>query len=586
MAVVVEQRDAGVEAAVAPGPGTRAGGPGAPRAVPTASASTVAVVVVGLALLAAFVAHLARFGAWVVDDAGISMAYAINLARGHGLVAQPGAAQVEAFSDPLWVGLLALTSRAGLLGSTDVLGMPGYVLVVKGFAVVFQAVVLGGSWVLIRRILTVVGHGPPAPVLAHGCWAAVGLLLAANPSYVIWMGSGLENPLFAAEVVGLAALAAVALPTPGRRAMVGLGLLAAAAALTRPDGAVYAGVVLLVALLAAAPSARARLTMGAWGMGTFAVVFGAYLAFRRASFHAWVPNTAVAKGQQLPGLSDLERLDPLARAFGLPLMIVAGVGVVVCGVRLVRARDANALRVVTAVLGVCGAGILAYVVLPADWMAELRFLTPVWPLLSVAAVLGVVQLAALASTPALRAAVAVALVFFAVSAVSGWRTRSDGFRAGPTLPLCDVAVRYGTTTDAVARALGRDPAATRVVLPDIGGVLLGARVEVVDLAGLADPTIARLIADDRAGAIADHILTAARPVVVHVHGDWVARSGLTDDPRFAERYVDVRSGEDWVARAAIDATPDPAATLAQLRRLVASAAPPGPRAACGEVLFG
>jgi len=48
----------------------------------------------GGALLAlAFVvlaAHTALLGDWLVDDAGISFAYSRNLARGFGLVSQPG----------------------------------------------------------------------------------------------------------------------------------------------------------------------------------------------------------------------------------------------------------------------------------------------------------------------------------------------------------------------------------------------------------------------------------------------------------------------------------------------------------------
>src|SRR3990170_4955426 len=50
--------------------------------------------------------HAAMFGAWIVDDAGISFAYASNLANGYGLVAQPGLVPVEGYSNPLWVLVL------------------------------------------------------------------------------------------------------------------------------------------------------------------------------------------------------------------------------------------------------------------------------------------------------------------------------------------------------------------------------------------------------------------------------------------------------------------------------------------------
>ena len=52
--------------------------------------------------------HALSFGSWIVDDAGISYAYARNLAAGHGLVSQPGMTPVEGYSKPLWVALWAI----------------------------------------------------------------------------------------------------------------------------------------------------------------------------------------------------------------------------------------------------------------------------------------------------------------------------------------------------------------------------------------------------------------------------------------------------------------------------------------------
>lgn len=54
----------------------------------------------------------ALLGDWIMDDAGISYAYAGNLAGGHGLVSQPGRPPVEGFSNFLWVVLLALLFSA------------------------------------------------------------------------------------------------------------------------------------------------------------------------------------------------------------------------------------------------------------------------------------------------------------------------------------------------------------------------------------------------------------------------------------------------------------------------------------------
>ena len=55
--------------------------------------------------------HSASYGQWIVDDAGITFAYARSLATGAGPVLQPGAAAVEGYSDPTWLALLVAAHR-------------------------------------------------------------------------------------------------------------------------------------------------------------------------------------------------------------------------------------------------------------------------------------------------------------------------------------------------------------------------------------------------------------------------------------------------------------------------------------------
>src|SRR5262245_36344248 len=55
-----------------------------------------------VACVVLFGAHALLFFGWMIDDAGISFAYARNLAHGAGLTIQPGIAPVEGFSNPLW----------------------------------------------------------------------------------------------------------------------------------------------------------------------------------------------------------------------------------------------------------------------------------------------------------------------------------------------------------------------------------------------------------------------------------------------------------------------------------------------------
>jgi len=62
---------------------------------------------VGIALpVVCYALAVLLLGRWVMDDAGVSFAYARNLAGGHGLVSQPGRVPVEGFSNFLWVLVL------------------------------------------------------------------------------------------------------------------------------------------------------------------------------------------------------------------------------------------------------------------------------------------------------------------------------------------------------------------------------------------------------------------------------------------------------------------------------------------------
>ena len=55
---------------------------------------------------AVFALHAVLYGRWIVDDAGITFAYARSLATGAGPVLQPGAEAVEGWSNPAWLALL------------------------------------------------------------------------------------------------------------------------------------------------------------------------------------------------------------------------------------------------------------------------------------------------------------------------------------------------------------------------------------------------------------------------------------------------------------------------------------------------
>ena len=127
----------------------------------------------------------------MTDDAGISLAYARNLAQGNGLRLTPLSPPVEAYSDPLWVLWLAL----------------GYLLHIGGP----QLAKISGA-VFAAAAVGLIGL---APSRAEGrevrpIDALAPLVLAFDTTYNFWAGAGLETGMFAlalsSAMLGMAVL--------------------------------------------------------------------------------------------------------------------------------------------------------------------------------------------------------------------------------------------------------------------------------------------------------------------------------------------------------------------------------------------
>ena len=256
--------------------------------------------------------HASLYGRWEVDDAGITFAYARSVATGAGPVLQPGAPPVEGFSDPAWMALLAFGHRLGLFDHGTWFGVPDYVAYPKALAIALLAVV----FTAFLATASAVSRYPAAVTAVAGCACAL------IPSFVIWSVSGLENALLAAAV---AVQVAVVVRRRDRLAAVqpalACGLLAALAALTRPEAAVYAATYPLALLVVGRPRWR-ELGAAALSVVAFAVPFGAYLAWRLATFGQWLPTTAIAKSQGLPTVAGFAKVGSLIAYAGWPIVLV------------------------------------------------------------------------------------------------------------------------------------------------------------------------------------------------------------------------------------------------------------------------
>lgn len=401
--------------------------------------------------------HGTRFGQWMVDDAAIAFAYARSIDEGFGPVQQPGADPVEGYSNPAWLGLLIIGRRLGLFDHRAILGVPDLVLYPK---------VLGVLCAL--GILLAIAFA--ARSLVSRSWIVTGLagvLLAGNASFVGWMVSGLENPLYALTATILASLliqSAVAGDLLSRGPAAASGLLALAAALTRPDGAVLAGAYPLLLLLSLRGRAglRPRVRAAALAVAVFAVPYTAFLAWRYAAFGHLMPYTSVAKAQEPPDAEAFTRTTGVLLTYtGWHTLFLA---VALTGAAL--ARRAMPATAMTAVLLPLTLTLCAFGVLEQDWMEMYRSATPLWPLGALAVTLSVVSLAE-QGTPRARATVAAAVSGMLLLSFAAQRQPAADFRANATLPKRLIVYRHGVAFHEYADRPGlRD---TSVVLPSLGG---------------------------------------------------------------------------------------------------------------------
>lgn len=550
-----------------------------PPAVPTRGATAPlrlpAAVAAVFVPTAAVGAHALLYGRWIVDDAAITFAYARSIATGEGPVLQPGAEPVEGYSNPAWLALLVLGRWLGLFDRGTWFGVPDYVAFPKLLALVLVAGVFASCYAAASAVTR-------RPVLVT---IAAGLITAAVPSFVIWTMSGLENALLAFAAAGLAAVlvrAVVADRLLAGSTAVGCGLLAALAALTRPDGLVHAAAFPLVALLLLR---RVDLGRALWAAAlsvlVFAVPVGAYLVWRLTTFGEYLPNTAIAKAQGLPDAAAATRPAELVAYVGWPAALLA-----VAAVGAVLARPGHRRRAMVALLVPLALAVAAFGVLQPDWMGELRFATPVWPLGALAGVVAGVLVAPQLTTRGRAVGALLAVAAALVSAVV-LVDAARAFRNAPTAPLCVVAQNTGRTINSYADVIAVPDAV--LLAPDIGGAALVSDLRVADMVGLADPRIARFWrAGDMAG-LRHHIFDELRPTFITVNADWARPTGLLADPRLAADYVEIRTSPtavtDWVRREVLEPGDTEALRASAFAAAaVDDAARRSPRASCGEVL--
>lgn len=502
--------------------------------------------------LALFVMHSLLFWPWIVDDAAISFAYARSLATGFGLVAQPGAPPVEGYSNLTWVLLMTPFYRLHLF---DPVWTPKIIsLLLVALVFVACAHLSEREW---EHANGNEARSFARMLMSPAVWLT-NWLLALNTPFVVWCASGLENPLYAFLLLALAFLSLRWLHKPIRDARmgVGLGLLAALAAMTRPDGLsffvafplVIALSPLLIASVSLRPERQIKLAMlGYYTLG-YALFFGAFIGFRWFYFGDWVPNTFRAKGGPashalFDGAALWLKFDNLCRG------VLSVTGTMVLVVLLVVLWKLRRRGVVDAPLAV-GALFLAlatanYLLMPSDWMSEYRFATPV----ALFGSLTIAQLFRSHSRPQdlrftalwpVASRIVSATILLTISVLS-FGPRSRHFAAQPTVPYQLIAREFGFTFNNYARQLNLKHAS--ILLPDVGGTLLHSRLRVYDAGMLTDRRIAATLAKDQP-AFYHYVFEQVRPTFIHTHGYWAKLAQFDADPRFRRDYIAIKEKID------------------------------------------
>jgi len=218
---------------------------------------------------------------FLTDDAYIAFRYVGNSMLGHGYVWNPPPfLPVEGYTSFLWVVLLD-----GVWRATGV--EPPAAANVLSLVFAAATVVLATAW-----IWRLGWSNRLRPVR----WLMTSLLLAGlvtSRIFLTWSSSGLETALFNFLVLAWLFLA-VQVPPDARRRLQGLAVTAALAALTRPDGLLYAAATVVLAGLVwvrEEPRFRGR------GLAVLLPLLAVpiHLVWRRTFYGSWLPNTYYAK---------------------------------------------------------------------------------------------------------------------------------------------------------------------------------------------------------------------------------------------------------------------------------------------------
>jgi arabinofuranosyltransferase len=222
---------------------------------------------------------------FLTDDAYISFRYVSNSVQGDGYVWNPPPFRpVEGYTNFLWVFLLdAVWRLAGIEPPVSC----NYLAL--GFS--FLTLLIVGA-MLLRVHLDQPLAGYRIPLLGI---AILGIV--SNRTFLTWTSSGLETAMFNFFMMAWIWISVFADPGDRRNAVL-LSTAAVGTYLTRPDGLLFiAGTVAILALTAhtVPGSAAPRAMFKHMAAASPLLLVLAHIAWRRLTYHEWLPNSYYAK---------------------------------------------------------------------------------------------------------------------------------------------------------------------------------------------------------------------------------------------------------------------------------------------------
>jgi hypothetical protein len=440
--------------------------------------------------IAIFAIHVAQYGRYIADDAGITFAYAKNLARGHGLVLNPGTDPVEGYSNFAWLlVVLPLCARG-----TD----PTLAIKVLSF-VVSSATFLALGYV--GRQLT-----NESRVGTHRWLAALAPVgLAAFAPYAVWASAGLENGFYCALFV-------TAILLYLRESFIGCAITLLVLSLTRVEGIGVAGLFAAhrAGVLFVARRKPSRREIAA--VAVFFVLYGGYGMWHWWYFRALVPNSYLAKSAAVR----TRTMESAMLAIGdgwtyayiqliRPYRFVAGLPFALVGLLALRAR----LLALTMLLL---AGVFSVVLLTGgDFYPEFRLGTLMLPLWFLVVVEGVrVVLSRVRSAAAVGAIGLIPILVMCQPSVAVALNWGPGeISMGGLKPI--TADRF----TALAANIRSRP--IMVLELDIGNVAYFTDFAILDIGGLANLEIARngFAAPEQ---LQHYVFEEMKPDIIHLRG--------------------------------------------------------------------